>query len=147
MIQLKENSLLPSNTKLGDQFQVVKSFYGDLLYLDGVVTSIPPHRRFGVVTYGNGIRESWAIRQGWPEWPVVPVVVVKRRKFPHRSKELPPWQKHLRKLRVAQGLGQCEVAQMIGVPPDTYGNWERCTRSAPLELLKPLQAIFPTLEE
>lgn len=147
MARLRGNSQLPQNTKVGDKFQVVKSFYGDLIYLEGVVTSIPPHRRFGVVTYGDGIRESWPIERAvigvlcsdhLPEVQQIHRQETEPPKRKRKARRRVPhsWQKKLRPFRESCGMRQSDMADRLNVPTDTYGNWERCTRTAPMWLHK-----------
>lgn len=155
MMKLRATSKLPQSTQLGDRFQVVKFFYGNPIYLDGVVTSIPTHRRFGVVTYGDNIRETWPIERSSTESPTSDNMDI----FPETpGRERSPfqkdgtearsvsheWQKKLRPLRIKRGMRQSDIANRLNIPTMTYGNWERCTRTAPLCLMK---TIFPELNE
>lgn len=144
MVTLHRGSWLPSTTQLGDRFQVVKHFYGEPIYLDGVVTSVPAHRRFGVVTYGDGIREAWPLEQIQREDPPPDYLKTLPPWSSPKPRQVQPWQRRLKSLRLGAGMTQREVCKRLPgrVPESTYGAWERGERVAPLTLL---QTVFPQL--
>ena len=53
-----------------------------------------------------------------------------------------PFSQRLKALREKSGLSQIEVASKIGVPANTYGNYERGQREPDFEITKKLARFF-----